>query len=193
MSTVDQMLAQFKSSGGVARGNRYRVTFDGDDGNKLNILCDSVSMPGRQIATTEYMTSMKAYKRPYNFINEDVSVSFILTNDWYTWNYLKDWQSSIINNIDEDTGAYTVNLRSQYAKQVIIDHLNEQNQITKSIKLFNAFPITLNSTELANSNESSILRCSTVLAYDNWSENFTGTVTIQPLTPVTGFGITTIV
>jgi len=193
MSTVDQMLAQFKSSGGVARGNRYRVTFDGDDGNKLNILCDSVTMPGRQISTTEYMTNMKAYKRPYNFINEDVSVSFILTNDWYTWNYLKDWQSSIINDIDTESGAYTVNLKSQYAKQVIIDHLNEQNQITKSIKLFNAFPITLNSTELANSNESSVLRCSTVLAYDNWSENFTGTVTTQPLTPVTGFGISTIV
>mgnify|MGYP000736344289 CR=1 FL=1 len=175
MSTVDQMLAQFRSSGGVARGNRYRVTFDSGEGNKLNIFCDSVSMPGRQIATTEFATTMKTYKRPYAFINEDVTISFLLTNDWYTWDYLKEWQSSIINNMDEETGAYTVNLKSEYTRPVLIEHLNERNEVTKRVTLFSAYPVTLNSIDLSNANENQIIRCSAVLAYDNWKveENIT--------------------
>jgi len=194
MSTVDQMLAQFKSSGGVARGNRYRVIIVSDDSNKLNILCDSVSWPGRQIVTTEFATTMKSYKRPYAFLNEDVNISFILTNDWYAWNYLKEWQSSVINNIDEETGAYTVNLKGQYTKEVIIEHLNERDEVNQSVKLFSAYPTSLNSMDLANSNENAVMRCTAVFSYDNWStENYQNNNGTNTNSIFTGFGISTIV
>lgn len=173
MSTVDQLLAQFKSSNGVARANNYRVTFNGDDGNKLNIFCDSVTWPGRQILTSDYMTSMKSYKRPYAFANDDVTINFILTNDWYTWNFLKKWQSSIINNIDEATGAYTVNLKRQYTKEVLIEHLDQQDKVNKSLTLFDAYPTTLNSLELSNGTENDVLRCTAVFAFENWNSNDT--------------------
>ena len=193
MSTVDQMLAQFRSSGGAARGNRYRITFVNDDSNKLNIFCDSVSWPGRQIITSDYMTSMKSFKRPYAFANEDVNVSFILSNDWYTWNYLKGWQSSVINNIDTVTGAYTINLKRQYTKQVLIEHLNEQDQVNRFVTLFDAYPTTLNSMELSNANENTIMRCTAVFSYDNWSsENTQERVPAANAIP-TDFGISTIV
>lgn len=170
MSDVGQLLSQFQSSRGPARSNRYRVIFNSSNGSVLNILCDSVTLPGRQIATNDYMTSMKSYKKPYAFMNEDVSISFILTNDWLTWDYIKQWQSSIINNIDTQTGAYTINLKEEYAKDVIIEHLDGQDRITKIVKLYSAFPTTLNSIELSNSSENDILRCTCTLAYDNWEE-----------------------
>jgi len=170
MSDVGQLLAQFNRSSGTARSNRYRVVFNSSQGSVLNILCDSVTLPGRQIATSEYMTTMKSYKKPYAFLNEDVTVSFLLTNDWLTWDYIKQWQSSIINNIDAETGAYTVNLKESYAKDVYIQHLDVSDQVTKTITLFNAFPTTLNSIELSNSTENDIIRCTCSLAYDNWEE-----------------------
>ena len=195
MSTVDQMLAQFKSSGGVARGNRYRVTFTNSDSNKLNIFCDSVTWPGRQIITSDYMTTMKSYKRPYAFANEDVAISFVLTNDWYSWDYLKAWQSSVINNIDSATGAYTVNLKRQYTKEVLIEHLNERDEVNRYVKLFDAYPTTLNSMELANSNENSIMRCTASFSYENWSSDDTaqGSTTATTNSILTDFGISTIV
>ena len=170
MSTVDQMLAQFRSSGGTARGNRYRIILDRGDGDKLNILCDSVTLPGRQIATSDYMTTMKSYKKPYAFLNEDVTVSFILTNDWYSWNYLKTWQSLVINDIDEQLGVYTVNTKDIYTRQVTIEHLNQNDEVTKVITLYAAYPTSLSSMELSNSNENQVLRCTAVLSYDNWKE-----------------------
>jgi len=180
MSTVDQLLSQFNLSGGVAKANRYSITFDGNDGNKINVMCDSVSWPGRQIVTNDYMTTMKAVKRPYAFMNEDVNISFLLTNDWYTWNFLKTWQSSVINNIDQATGAYTINLKSKYVKQVVINHLNEQDQVTKSVKLTDAYPTSLNGMELSNASENTVMRCTAAFSYENWSSNDTTQVFSSP-------------
>lgn len=180
MSTVDQLLSQLKSSGGVAKANRYRISFDNIDGNKINVMCDSVTWPGRQIVTNDYMTTMKAIKRPYAFMNEDVTVSFLLTNDWYTWNFLKVWQSSVINNIDQATGAYTVNLKNKYVKQVVIDHLNDQNKVMKSVTLIDAYPTSLNGMELSNASENTVLRCTAAFSYENWNSNDTSQVFGSP-------------
>lgn len=180
MSTVDQLLSQLKSSGGVAKANRYRISFDNIDGNKINVMCDSVAWPGRQIITHDYMTTMKAIKRPYAFMNEDVTVSFLLTNDWYTWNFLKVWQSSVINNIDQATGAYTVNLKNKYVKQVVIDHLNDQNKVMKSVTLIDAYPTSLNGMELSNASENTVLRCTAAFSYENWNSNDTSQVFGSP-------------
>lgn len=198
MSTVSQLLAQFQSSGGTAKANRYRVLFSNGDGNKLDLLCDSVSWPGRQIATSDYSTYMRPYRKPYSFINEDITVNFILTNDWYTWDYLKTWQSSIINNVDDAIGAYTINLKNQYAREFSIEHLNEKNEIMRAIKVSGAFPITLNSMELSNASENTVLRCSATFAYDNWApieqggSNATNSES-NSSNILTGFGLTTFV
>ena len=177
MSTVDDLLSIFNKSRGGARANRYRVIFDGGEGgNKISFLCDSVTLPGRQILTSDYATTMKTYKRPYAFANDDVTMSFILTNDWFAWNFLNDWQSKIISNIDSArNGPFTVKLKSEnsqnsgYIKQVLIQHLTVNNKLTKTYILYDAYPVTLNSMELSNSSENQILRCTVTLAYDNWT------------------------
>jgi hypothetical protein len=170
MSTVDQLRAVISKSQGVARANRYRVFFTNGRGEDLNILCDSVSIPGRQIITQDFFTDMKGIKTPYGFVNEEVSISFLLGNDWYAWNYLKAWQNSTINQIDSLRGAYTVNFRDQYARQLIIQHLDENNNVRKTVTLINAFPTGLTSMELSNASENTALRCTAVFSYDNWQE-----------------------
>lgn len=184
MSTADRLLATFRATAGAARANRYRVSFDRGQGDRLDILCDSVTWPGRQIMTTEYYTDMKAIKKPYAFANEDINISFILTNNWYAWEYLKSWQSSTINQIDTVTNALTVNLRQDYVRQVIIEHLDEQDRPRKIVQLINAYPTTLASMELGNANENTIIRCTATLSYDNWksfdtqdTNNITSTTT----------------
>ena len=191
MSTVDQLLAQIKSSGGTAKGNRYSVKFSQGDANKLNIMCDSVSWPGRQVATSDYSTYMRPYRRPYSFINEDITINFILTNDWYAWNYLNSWQGLIINKIDQATGSYTINLKSDYVRDITIEHLNEKDKVMKSIKITGAFPITLNSLDLSNASENTVLRCTATFAYDNWAPTNVTDIG-EPSNIITGAGLTAI-
>jgi hypothetical protein len=179
MSTVNQLRSVITKSQGMAKGNRYRVLFSAARSEYLNILCDSVNIPGRQIITQDFFTDMKGIKTPYGFVNEEVSISFLLGNDWYAWDYLKAWQNSTINQIDSLRGAYTVNFRDQYTRQVVIEHLDERNNIRKTVTLINAFPTSLTSMELSNASENTVLRCTAVFSYDNWQD---GKVTTPELT-----------
>lgn len=137
------------------------------EGREMDILCDSVTWPGRQILTSDRQVSMRITKHAYAFAIEELSITFILTNSWRTWNFLQDWQASSISNIQNNIG-YSVNFKDDYTKQITIEHLAEDNTTKKKVRIINAFPTTLNSLELGNGNESSILRCTATFSYDNW-------------------------
>jgi hypothetical protein len=53
------------------------------DPRDITILCESCTLPGRQIMTLDYQTFRQPEKLPYGYINEDVTFSFLLTNDYY--------------------------------------------------------------------------------------------------------------
>ena len=167
---IDDFKAAFTE--GLARTNRYRVTLPdvtfGTNTDALSLLCDSVTMPGRQIFTFERFTHMKAQKSAYTFGQEDIEISFVLGNDWRAWDYLYDWQALTIGNIG-GLRNYTVNYKTNYARNgVIIEHLDTQGRTRKAIQLFNAFPTTLNSVELSNATDNEVIRVTASLAYDNW-------------------------
>jgi len=174
---IDELKAQMTKGFGPARSNQYMVMFprttSGDEAESISVLCDSVSLPGRQILTSERFTDMKARKVAYGFAAEDVEISFILMNDWFTWNYLNSWHRSVIGNLNT-LGGYTVGFKDEYSGDVQIEHLNNnsegQVQINKRILLENAYPTTLNAIELGNGNENEIIRVSASFSYDNWTE-----------------------
>lgn len=166
MTTTNKLLATFRE--GFAKANRYRVDFTGNTNpESLNVMCDAVTWPGRQISTNEVFTDMKASRRAYAFINDDVTVSFILSNDWYAWDYLNKWHESVIGNISGDRN-FTVNFKEDYQRQILISHLDESDKIRKQILLKGAFPTTLSSLELANQNENTVLRVTATFSYENW-------------------------
>ena len=57
------------------------------DPRDISILCEAVSFPGRQISTIDYIAERQAIKIPYSVINEDISMTFLLTNDYYVKKY----------------------------------------------------------------------------------------------------------
>lgn len=175
--SVEDLKSQISSRFGPARSNRYRVYFPtvefATQPEALSVLCDSVSMPGRQITTTERFTDMKAQKVAYGFAAEDVEISFILTNDWSAWTYLNDWNQQIIGNV-QGLRNYTVRFKADYAKDIEIEHLNNNSQdlsqIAKRVLLQNAYPTTLNAIDLSNDSENEIIRVSASFSYDNWTQ-----------------------
>ncbi len=138
-----------------------------EDPRDMYLLCESCSIPGRQIATQEHYTDMKAIKKPYAYMNEDVNMVFHLTNDMYIWNFFNSWQEHIIDT----TGNRGVNFLNEIGSEVIIQVMGNTDYIpVKTIKLKNAFPTTLGSLELSNASENTTLRCNVSLAYEDWEE-----------------------
>lgn len=164
MSSIDTLKSTIST--GLARSNRYLVLFHSDN-EPLSVLCDSVTWPGRQIFTNERVVNMKTQKVAYAFGQEDAAISFLLTNDWSTWNFIYDWHERIINGLGS-TQAYSVNYKNTYTEDIEIQHLDQNNDIKKSIRLKNAFPTTLSALELGNGNENEVIRVTTEFSYDNW-------------------------
>lgn len=111
---------------------------------------------------------MKASKRAYAFIPDDVAISFLLNNNWTAWRYLNDWQKTTIGNIEGDN-AFIVNFKEEYQRQIVIHHLDDEDNIRRETVLKGAFPTTLSSMELGNQNENTILRVNAAFSYENWS------------------------
>ena len=115
--SIEKLKSLVSKKGGLAKANRFNVMFTPpkqslinldlqgllssaisgnfnaknliNDPRDIALLCDSVSMPGKQISTLDYQTTRASRKMPYGTIHDDVALSFLLTNDYYTmYNHL---------------------------------------------------------------------------------------------------------
>jgi hypothetical protein len=188
---VDNFKTLISKRGGLAPANRYAVymplpliSFDPQEliakafnrgantGNNffqdprdVSILCDSVNMPGRQISTTDLSNNMLNLKLPYNYINDDVQMSFHITNDHYMKKFFENWVGRIINR-----RTLTLNYRSSYATDIIIQQLDQRDVPVYTCTLKNAYPITVASYDLSNASESATQKLNVTFAYEDWAE-----------------------
>jgi len=139
-----------------------------NDPRDISLLCETVTMPGRSIATSEYMTNMKARKMPYGYISDDVSMTFLLTGDYYLKNVFDKWLEEII-----DIKRKTVKYKDDYVSEIEIQQLNDQNIPVYSCKLLKAFPINISQIDLGNTSENTAARITVSFAYDDWQETST--------------------
>ena len=189
MPNINQLKSLISKRGGLAPQNRFAVymalpllTIDPqnlvaklfkqgvsqpfiNDPRDISILCDSCTMPGRQISTNDLQTNMLSIKMPYTYINDEVTMSFLITNDHFMKKYFEKWINSIF-----DRSTMTLKYRSQYVTDIIIQQLDVRDVPTYTCKLKNAYPTSIASYEVSNSGENSVQKVSITLAYEDWSE-----------------------
>ena len=134
-----------------------------NDPRDITILCESCTLPGRQIMTLDYQTFRQPEKLPYGYINEDVTFSFLLTNDYYVQKLFDKWQNLIINN---DT--YRIRYQEEFVTDVVIQQLNKANLPVYGVVLKGAYPISFNSVPLDNTAENSIQKCTVTFTYEDF-------------------------
>ncbi len=133
-----------------------------NDPRDLTFLCKTAVLPGRQIATTDYSTNTKLHKMPYASITDDLTLTFMLTQDMFVKKYFDAWQAKVINS------DYSVNYKDTYATDIIVQQLNKDNFPIYSVKFKNAYPVTVDSIELSADSTDVATIMSTTLAYDDW-------------------------
>ena len=198
MNTIDNLKATISKKGGVAFANRFQVFFQppgavtlknllnsdpkslvGDlaknaisggspkniipDPRDISILCESVNLPGRQISTVDYQADRQTIKIPYGIINEDGTMSFILTNDYDRKKLFDQWMSGIF-----DVEKYRVGYKKDFVTDVVIQQLNKNNVPVYSVRLEDAFPVTMQSIQLDSNSENTIQKLNVTLSYENY-------------------------
>ena len=188
---IEDLKSTIAKKGGLAPANRFNVIFappavsllnlnveniigsvisgNFNAGNLLNdprdlsILCKSVTLPGRTLSTFEHDHDRQQNKYPYTFIDEDVTMTFHLTNDYYMRNMLEQWQSGIFN-----TESYVTGFKNDYSVDVIIQQLNQKNIPVYGVKLEKAYPVSYESITLDNSSENAVNEMSVTFAYNKF-------------------------
>jgi hypothetical protein len=188
---IENLKSTISKKGGLAPVNRFNVIFappavsllnlnveniigsvisgNFNAGNLLNdprdisILCKSVTLPGRTLSTFEHDHDRQQNKYPYTFIDEDVTMTFHLTNDYYMRNMLEQWQSGIFN-----TESYVTGFKNDYSVDVIIQQLNQKNIPVYGVKLEKAYPVSYASITLDNSQENAVNEMSVTFAYNKF-------------------------
>ena len=133
------------------------------DPRDISILCESVNLPGRQITTIDYQADRQAIKIPYSAINEDVTMSFILTNDYSMKKLFDSWLSGVF-----DMKRYRAGYKKDFTTDVVIQQLNQQNIPVYGVRLEGAFPVTVSSINLDNNSENTIQKLNVTLSYENY-------------------------
>lgn len=155
------------------------------DPRDISILCETVSIPGRQIVTQEYASDRQAIKIPYGIINEDVTMSFILTNDYYIKKLFDNWMSGIF-----DVENYRAGYKKDFTTDIIIQQLNNKNVPVYGVKLEGAFPVTMNSIQLDSNSENTVQKLSVTMSYENYvPEDIIDTAISGVSTLASGLGI----
>jgi hypothetical protein len=207
MSTIEELKTIANAKFGFARNNQFMVElppigqgggFGGFLGSLLplpsvpglienapstrdmNILCSQVTLPGKQILTSDRRVGMESSKVAYGYAVPEVNMTFYLMNDYGVKNYFDAWHETILN---EEIG--TVGYRDKYEKRIVIHQLRKPlTGFSKNVgplnlnlglgggsvyscALIDAFPTTVNGIDLSNDLDG-LVQLQVSFSYTRW-------------------------
>ena len=169
MASIEDLKSLISSKGGASRSNLFKVDLPplaGVTKEELNIICRDVQLPGRQILTRERIIGLQTRKIAYGFAQEDVSITFLLLNDYGAKRYFEVWQNLAINQ-----QTFEIGYKKDYSRPVSIYQLDQLGRTVYKCDLLEAFPTTINTIPL-NNEENGLVEVNVQLSYTNWVPTF---------------------
>lgn len=160
---------QFVKNDGLARQNRFSVTFAlpalsgptsgifsaaGQNMRSLSLMCKSVSVPGINIVTAPYRIIGETFEVPYDRSFSGATLSFYMDKNMYFRQFFDDWINTIQDKETRNLGYY----KEIVSPEMTIDVLDRMNNINYTIILKDVFPKTIGALELdQGSNDTMVL------------------------------------
>jgi hypothetical protein len=189
--SINDMKAALSKRGGLAMQNRFAVYMQPPQASLLNLdlqgalssaisgnfklgslvndprdvtlLCESCNLPGRQILTLDYQSIRQTQRLPIGYLNDDVTLTFNVTNDYWIKKMFDKWTASIL-----DLKKYRVRYQNEYTTDVVIQQLDKKNMPIYGIRLKRAYPVTINSMNLDNTAENSPQKLTVTMAFEDF-------------------------
>ena len=161
-NSIDELRSTISSHGGLQRVNQFvlnvplpeflRKTIIEDfsinnalsyagknifDGT-LGLLCNSINIPGKNLRTQPVKINGLTRNVPMNYNWEEVTATFIDTNDCIIYNTFYRWIDGITNPIT-NTGKFY----DDFVMDLRLDYLNKANEVIGYITLNEAYPISV--------------------------------------------------
>jgi len=160
----------------LARVNRFEVMIPAPLGmSNLNksyadftsLYCEMASLPPVNISTKSFKIFGPTYQRPFGaeYGGEGVSLTFHIDRDMNVKKFFDEWTAVVV---DPDSGL--VNYQENYISTITLRQLDEQENVTYELELYEAFPRSVNLLELNNSAQNQTHRLNVLFAYRYWKD-----------------------
>ena len=170
MATIDTLVGQLGGHKGFAPANRFEVEISNiisrADADLLNYTCESVTLPGRNHASGEYTNNHVTKTFFYSHIDDDITLSFRLTNSLRLYELMYNWMQEHV-----DTSSYKLGWKSEYSKEIRLYTMDQTNSATGKWTLNKSYIKTLSPVEMSNSSENTIATFTVTIGFDTFDFN----------------------
>lgn len=152
-----------------------------DTMRNLAFLSESANLPGVSFATSE----VRRYgygateRKPYAPIFVDTNISFFVDGSGLIQKFFYKWMNGIVKFDETVNGKgatygrntlqpFEVNYKDQYATDILITTVDENNNDIVNVRLTKAFPIFMGDISLGWNDTDSIARLPITFSYYNW-------------------------
>tara|TARA_R110001592_G_scaffold157871_2_gene388791 strand:+ start:72 stop:779 length:708 start_codon:yes stop_codon:yes gene_type:complete len=159
------ILSPPKRGGGITT-NAYAGSERGSDARAVSLRCESIQLPGRNLNT---LTDSNIYGPTREIVDgvtyaEDISMIFQASSGLNERVFFEEWQKQAF---DENT--WNVGYYNDYVSEVHIYLLDRKDQRRYGIKLMEAFPKTIEGTELNQASNNEIIKTSVSFSFRYWT------------------------
>ena len=123
MASINELKGLISAKKGVARSNVFKVelpSLPGASMEEVNLLCRDVQLPGRQMLSHDRMVGIKKETVIYGFEKTDVTMSFLVLNDYGIKKYFDAWQKLAV-----DFETYEIGYFNEYTRNIKIQQLRK--------------------------------------------------------------------
>ena len=161
---------------GLAKQNRFEILFPIPAGLQkifkdiqiVNMFCESTSLPPQNISVRTQRIYGPVYQRPVSadYGGEGITMTFLLDQQMDIKALFDSWLGIVV-----DPKQYFVHYQNDYVVPIEIMQLNEEDEITYSVKLEDAFPRNYTLLELSQGATNSFHKLSVTFVYRRWVPN----------------------
>lgn len=157
--TLTAFLASFTTD--LARPSRFDVSIPG--AQFLTLRCDNAELPSRTFSTAEQkIGSNPIEKYPYHSNYNDASMTFIVSDSMVEKLFFDGWMEKV-----NPLSTFNFKYKNTYVKDIIVTQYSVANKPTYSVKLKDAYPISINQLDLDWSSDSHH-KLTVTFAYSYW-------------------------
>lgn len=131
----------------------------------LTYRCENANLPGRTFATAEQKTYGPIEKYPYLNTYTDIDMTFIVDDDMSQKVFFDAWLN-YINPLYNNNMRY----KGDYSTVITVNQYDVTNQISYSVNLYDAYPISMNQMDLDWSSDG-YHKLNVTFAYTYWQNN----------------------
>lgn len=130
---------------------------------QLSLMCEASEIPSYSLSTLETKTNGDYHKLPYDAIYSDIPFTFNLNDRMDEKKILDVWFSVIFDKENHISSYY-----EDYVVDVIVHQLDRFDKRIYSVKLVNAFPVTMNSLSIGNTETNTTHKLNVQFAFSKW-------------------------